>query len=551
MTVPLLALLAAMAAVADGYERALALVRENRLEEARLLLAETVRGEPRRPEAHNLLGSVCDRMGRVDEAIAHYQRALALAPTSAAVLNNLGIAYLRKNDAARASDAFRRALRAEPENVSSHTNLGLALLAEHKAAEAAQHLERASRAAPEDVGIRFNLGRAYLEAGNPAGVLALFDAAQAGAAGRVAEIQLLLGTAAAQLERLEPARRYLENAVRLAPESPEPFFRLGLVLQKGERWEEARAALESAVARNPAPSPEYDLALGEVYHRLGRDRDARPRLEAAARSATVTGLPRYHETLASVLASLGDWGPALEALRAAAKLAPDRPELYFRMGLLVANAGAPGAALELLRRAAERFPRSATLEVGMGQACLAGDRLEAAEEHLLAAIRLDPAYDEPYFLLGNCYQEMRRPDAAIAEYRKAVARGPARADFRLALGMALAKSGKAAEALAELEGAAQLAPSAEVFQRIAALRLDHGALAEAEAAAAKAVALDPDHAESRYLLFRVYARRGNAAGAAVEKERFDALKRAGEARPSAAAAPLKPVEYYLAFLPAR
>lgn len=67
--------------------------------------------------------SVLDRMGRRDEARAHYERALALDPESPDAHNNLGIALAQSGRLAEAVPEFEAALRLNPGHVNARRNL--------------------------------------------------------------------------------------------------------------------------------------------------------------------------------------------------------------------------------------------------------------------------------------------------------------------------------------------------------------------------------------------------------------------------------------------
>jgi tetratricopeptide (TPR) repeat protein len=608
--------MSSQAGASDPYERALELSKQDKLEEAKTQLDQAVRIDPARPDVHNLLGSVYDRMGRLDDAIRCYLRAIELDPSVAAPFNNLGIAYLRKNDVDHAIQAFRRALQVEPENISSHYNLGIVYLRAREYGPAVSHLEQARRKSPDDVGILFHLGTAYVEQGNPSLCLELFDKSpRAQAAGRLAEVQVLLGTALARVGRVDEALPRFEAAIRMRPEAPEPYYKLGLAYQKKQAWAEARAALEKALERHSTPPSEYYLAIGEVYRRLGLHSEAKNAFkqslqtenpepghmamggllmearrygEAATEFEQVlkrnpsskdaalnlafalykggnhqAALERlriletgpappdtafYYTVLGNVLAKLGQWDQALEALRKGTELEPRHLDLYFQMGLVMLNAGALQDASDLLKRVSARHPNSATLRVGLAQVCLAGDQLEAAERHLHEAIRMNPEYDEPHFLLGHCYLELNRFDQALDSYSKAIERNPDRADFYFGLGTVLLKQGKRDAALLEFQKAAELEPAAETLHQVASIYMDKESYGQAEAALIKAVELEPNHAPSHYVLYRLYFRRGDAAKAAQEKKLFEDARKNKPAQETHAGAGLKPVDYYLDYL---
>jgi tetratricopeptide (TPR) repeat protein len=69
--------------------------------------------------------------GRVDEAIAMYEQALALAPRDVdapAARNNLGVILLAQGDPARALAHFEAALAAAPANLEAHYNAAVLYL---------------------------------------------------------------------------------------------------------------------------------------------------------------------------------------------------------------------------------------------------------------------------------------------------------------------------------------------------------------------------------------------------------------------------------------
>ncbi len=76
------------------------------------------------------LGFVLDRAGRLPEAVAEYQRALAHNPNHRDALNNLGVAFARQGKRGQAALQFERLVAVDPDNPDAHTNLGAMLLTE-------------------------------------------------------------------------------------------------------------------------------------------------------------------------------------------------------------------------------------------------------------------------------------------------------------------------------------------------------------------------------------------------------------------------------------
>ncbi|MCP4165654.1 MAG: TIGR03032 family protein, partial [Chloroflexi bacterium] len=65
---------------------------------------------------------------RVDEAIAHFERARTLAPDRAEVYNNLGNAAAAQNRLHDAVEQYEKAIKLSPDLADAHLNLGMALL---------------------------------------------------------------------------------------------------------------------------------------------------------------------------------------------------------------------------------------------------------------------------------------------------------------------------------------------------------------------------------------------------------------------------------------
>ncbi|MBI5484996.1 MAG: tetratricopeptide repeat protein [Deltaproteobacteria bacterium] len=80
--------------------------------------------EPSNPEAWTLLGNAYFDADRPDDAIAAYNKALALRPEDANILNDQGAMYRQKGDFTRALANFEKAFKIDPYNLESLYNSG-------------------------------------------------------------------------------------------------------------------------------------------------------------------------------------------------------------------------------------------------------------------------------------------------------------------------------------------------------------------------------------------------------------------------------------------
>jgi tetratricopeptide (TPR) repeat protein len=98
---------------------------------------------------HYDLGFVLDRTGRLDQAIAEYERAIERNPNHKEALNNLAIDLARQGKMAPASRVFERLTAVDPDNADARTNYGLVLQARGERDQAAREFRRALDVNPD------------------------------------------------------------------------------------------------------------------------------------------------------------------------------------------------------------------------------------------------------------------------------------------------------------------------------------------------------------------------------------------------------------------
>src|SRR5665213_1217164 len=84
------------------------------------LLRQSLKLEPRQPLAHRDLGNALQQLRRFDEALASYDRALALKSDLADVHNNRGIALARLQRRDEALASYDRAIALKPDYAQAY-----------------------------------------------------------------------------------------------------------------------------------------------------------------------------------------------------------------------------------------------------------------------------------------------------------------------------------------------------------------------------------------------------------------------------------------------
>ncbi len=221
------------------------------------------------------------RQGRFEDAISEWKKALELDPQDAAAISNLGAALHgagRLDDAAR---EFARALELDPDNVRAHTNIGIALARSKKYDEAARHLERALELRPGDAQARSAYGGMLVETGETEKALVHLRVALELTPDSPDALNNYAG-ALARAGRYQDSLPYFQKALEFEPNSSVLHFNFGRALAASGSLKEGLAHVEKAAQLSGGGEPVILERLSDLYLEAGRAADA---LAAARRAA--------------------------------------------------------------------------------------------------------------------------------------------------------------------------------------------------------------------------------------------------------------------------
>jgi len=128
---------------------------------------------PRSASARNTLGTLLERMGRIDDAEREYIHAAEIAPSAAWVLNNLCHVALLSGRFDEAQAKCEEALKLQPDLTAAHNNLALT----SAAAGDVDGAEREFLAAGDAATAEYNMGIVFLAAEQYASAASRFEAA--------------------------------------------------------------------------------------------------------------------------------------------------------------------------------------------------------------------------------------------------------------------------------------------------------------------------------------------------------------------------------------
>ncbi len=478
-----------------------ALVEQHRYEAAmpRLLAASRLITE--RPDPFQFLGRSLLALGRFDEAVAAFRRALEIAeaePRNPAAKNSVD---RRERQLSSLHYQLAQSLRRSGDEDTARAHFVAAKQSSASSAEGSRELLEIYLGGEEDeenlTATTWPLELSPLSGVDPR------QRAEVGSAVRAGLVQAYfnLGVMQTRAGAFDRAASLYAHAVELDPESrgasegsPRLQYAYGVALFNSGQFDRATAPLKRALDETPSDdnlrrmlalawfnSRSYELAAELLRDDPGRG--ANPSLEYTYAVALVRSgrAVEAEPVFARLLAENADW-----------------PELNVLLGQVHAQQDDYDAATEYLLRALELKPDVAEAQSTLGDIYLRQGKLAEAEAALRAELHAHPGDVRAKYTLAVVLDLNRQPDAALEVLGPLLEARPDLADGRYLLGKILLARGNPEEARAQLEAAAELSP---------------------------------EDANIRYQLGQAYQRLGQRDKAGLEFEAFRRLKRSAGAPP--------------------
>lgn len=221
------------------------------------------------------------------------------------------------------------------------------------------------------------------------------------------------GVVAAQQKRFVDAIKLLEQASAIDGQNDQVFWNMAIVHMEMRKYDRARDDLQKAIAVNPNVAS-YQEKLGTVLMELGDWQAAKAPLEKTIQMEAA--LFKAYYKLAQVDEQLDDQQSALKHYTQSIEKGPRFLEAYSALGRLYADLGYLDQSAQVLNEA---------LKVA-----LAGTEEEASVHHLL----------------GTVYQQQKKYDEAVQQFRAALDVVPGMRDALFSLGWTYELQGNREEA---------------------------------------------------------------------------------------------------------
>jgi tetratricopeptide (TPR) repeat protein len=241
------------------------------------------------------------KIGKYDEAVADYNRTLALDASDAGTYHNRGVAYYHLGKNAQAITDYNKALELKLDNAEVYNNRGAAYAALGKADSAIGDFTKAISLSPE-----------YAEAYNNR------------------------GTEYAKARMFEAAITDFDKAIQLKPDYVDAV-RNREMAANDLRSTRATNAQQSMAGAEPSTDPEFYLSRGLQYGRTGNTADAIKDFDRALQLRPTYADAFNNRGIANAM--IGNYDASFADFAKAIQTKPDYADAYFNRGIAHRNKG--------------------------------------------------------------------------------------------------------------------------------------------------------------------------------------------------------------------
>jgi len=230
-------------------QQAVALHQAGRLAEAKSLYEQILTAQPGQFDSLHFLGVIALQTGDTATGVRLIGEAIAINPKAAAAHFNLGNALRALGRPDEAVASYDRALALRPD-AETHFNRANALKELRRLDEALAGYDRALALDPDGAAAWYNRGNALKELGRPEEALVSYDRALFLRAD-YPDAHNNRGNALRDLKRMEEALASYDRALSLRPDDAETHNNRGNALKELRRLDEAIASYDRAIALQP------------------------------------------------------------------------------------------------------------------------------------------------------------------------------------------------------------------------------------------------------------------------------------------------------------
>ncbi len=381
------------------------------LSAAEQILTQVLKADPNSASALNMLGVVRAQQQRTDEAEKLFQQAIKANPKLAGPYGNLGVIYRNRKEADRSMEMLQQAAQLSPGDARVLYNLALLHGERGEIDTAISRLKSIpAKQLPSDywqvLSGLYIVGGHYEEAEEALRQVLKRDPES------VTTLRQLAGVALKRNDT-EGAWKYMLQARRIAPNSPELLFEYAQISLNNQLAAEAIVAMRKAVLLEP-DRPEYLLFLGKALMESPMEyHEALPYFERYVKLRPED--PEGHGSLGWAYYTSKDLVNARKETEESLRLQPDRLLAYYQLGVIAHESGDSTRAEELLKKVTARQPNHADAHLTLGMVYARQGRFDQARDAFEKAAQLNPEEPKVHYQLSQIYRRLGDSTAAVRE----------------------------------------------------------------------------------------------------------------------------------------
>jgi tetratricopeptide (TPR) repeat protein len=350
---------------------------------------------------------------KFDDAIREYEKAVALAPTSAEAHYWLGLSHYNLGNAKEAVASLQRAVDLEPGRADTYMDLGLACTDLQDYAGAKRAFRTGLVIDAKVAGLWAGLGVAQALSGEMPAARTSFDKA-IDLAPEDCDIRMAAATVAAEVRDFETALAFAMKCQETLRDDPSYWYALSKWYGALQKEDEAIRCLEKAVRLKPTYVG-Y-VFLGDVLSQADRTGEALAAYQEAVRLDPT--LPEAVSKVGVQYSYLGDYEQALFAMERAVELDPTSLDARTTLANCYVNSERPSEAMATIKPVLDERPTSPPALACAGEASAYVGAFDAAAGYYERALQADANYHEARIWLAICLAGLGRQDDAAGELRK-------------------------------------------------------------------------------------------------------------------------------------
>ena len=240
------------------------------------------------------IGEALQNLGKLEEAIEAYNKALDIKPDYAEAYYNMGIALKDQGKLEEAIEAYNKALAIKPDYAEACSNMGIVLKEQGKLEEAIEAYNKALVIKPDYAEACSNMGIVLKDQGKLEEAIEAYNKALA-IKPDYAKAYYNIGITLKDQGKLEEAIDAYNKALTIKPDYADAYYNMGNALKEQGKLEEALAALNKALAINPgsAEATETVLSLQTQLQGMALNTDTVSNQATEGPTPEITQRPKY------------------------------------------------------------------------------------------------------------------------------------------------------------------------------------------------------------------------------------------------------------------